>query len=1383
MSNFGKTDITPDLNIQHGAIHHSDAVDALRQVGYSLEQIGNAIGDVDGYGTSTEDSFKTSINSTIGSNSLVSIDVPLGVHFKDYQESFSSNDTSNDFVLQLIPDGSLSINDGSSTRYVLVSDRALNDNNEYTIIGRKLIFYKRPSNAFTVLYSGTYPKIDELGPTGYMPNVFPSPALIDNGKSDRPSITPSGNNMYDLEIKPSKTNSYDTAFSVKLDYALSEKYREFVSPTGGKLCPSEMISLWKRGGELFQKIDDADIYIISPSKFRFKTSMHIDPRNDIIVVGINNWSLADTVAALTKLALTHSHNTLDISMPISHGYMTGLRSERRDKSEQEFGISNIRGDDHPQYFHRDGYNPDNHGTFNNAITGDILLGSTDPFNLYNNITGDSRKLYFGSVSDAASLMFSSTEKYLKLYSKYNGLFINSKAKPSNEETSFGFAMNLDGHRLYARGATVRNPANELIIESKDGTTIFTSGKTPDTLATIKAADVHTDNISVKNDISLTDEGSGLIVGNISIKNNQGSVTVSEVDPDLDTEFKLVAPTLVSHMSIEKLYPKDLIVSTLSKIIFATNINEYGEADYLTTSSDGNPTFINKKPLNFEVSGKNTGISMKHSTYNRLFNIYSAATNGGPASPTDHNMYLEGGDGAFHFIKGTDKKQSEFGKEYQWGDSAESLDKRVDNLHHWPRASVFAGHGDLHSINLLPSSLRDRRGITFATHGSIYVTGDNTACPPGWMIIESKNGVVFIDSRGDATDCQTMTYSVVTTGDIQAFGDVSIDKSLGVTKDIDCAQSVNSSEINVGNVARIGSLDIRDQSRFNGSVLFSEDVTINTGLRVGGEITASSKIAANEIEVHSRTSLRGPVDISDSLTIYKDLSTKGDTVTQGNAQIGGRATIKDSLIENSTIYRLTTTEAIVADGGMIAKGKVHTDSGIASKGDIVSDESIKSARSVITKDVIGSGALSMDGKGFIGGDFQVVGDSILGQSDSKMIVGSESVFNNKKTSFMGITETIGEAFFKDDAVITGNVVCGSEFNVKGSTRLEGPVISTTSIDAQILRVQSTTMCMDDAMFSSNVLVDGYLSTEKGASLNGDVTVSSQGNTFVVQGDSQFVNDRNLFNGEVIVSKGLKGYGSAEFAGNATFMSSVTIEGRLNTQGSISTTSSITCGGITTNDQSTFRTGFKSSGISEMDTAIIKQDATVGGVVNTSSVNATEGYIAHPRSLSSIGALNVQSDLSQTDVNATVQFSGQVYMNNSLTINNDTTVEGSLMMGSGDDKGIISKNKIDLTGHTGLVKSRNIETSDIAGGEYRQVPYTASGKLRAQEMQAFKSTKFVKTPPVYVDGLQYINGDTMIAGTLYVGQLKTFSDQAGAIGSTIFNDNSSVLGIVAARAKYG
>ena len=39
-------------------------------------------------------------------------------------------------------------------------------------------------------------------------------------------------------------------------------------------------------------------------------------------------------------------------------------------------------------------------------------------------------------------------------------------------------------------------------------------------------------------------------------------------------------------------------------------------------------------------------------------------------------------------------------------------------------------------------------------------------PPGWLVIESKNGVVFVDARAGAIDCQTIVYSEVTTGNLK-----------------------------------------------------------------------------------------------------------------------------------------------------------------------------------------------------------------------------------------------------------------------------------------------------------------------------------------------------------------------------------------------------------------------------------------------------------------------------------------------------------------------------------------------------------------------------------------------------------------------------------------
>lgn len=111
----------------------------------------------------------------------------------------------------------------------------------------------------------------------------------------------------------------------------------------------------------------------------------------LITVGTD---LSKTVTNLVKSFLNHSHsdsNSLP-GIPVPHSKLTGLFEPV--VSGVTYVNSQLDNDDHPQYFHRGGSQVAR-DRYNNAILGDVILGSTDSTTNYNNLVADSRGLWFG----------------------------------------------------------------------------------------------------------------------------------------------------------------------------------------------------------------------------------------------------------------------------------------------------------------------------------------------------------------------------------------------------------------------------------------------------------------------------------------------------------------------------------------------------------------------------------------------------------------------------------------------------------------------------------------------------------------------------------------------------------------------------------------------------------------------------------------------------------------------------------------------------------------------------------------------------------------------------------------------------------------------------
>ena len=118
MSNLGINN--PVLPISTtSTITNSDIAKSVLIINQKSEVLANIIGDMNGYGNTSTNSFKSSLSESIGDASKISIDLPLGVEFEDYSESFATHDK-NDFVLSLLPTKDIQIIDGLGTNYTKV---------------------------------------------------------------------------------------------------------------------------------------------------------------------------------------------------------------------------------------------------------------------------------------------------------------------------------------------------------------------------------------------------------------------------------------------------------------------------------------------------------------------------------------------------------------------------------------------------------------------------------------------------------------------------------------------------------------------------------------------------------------------------------------------------------------------------------------------------------------------------------------------------------------------------------------------------------------------------------------------------------------------------------------------------------------------------------------------------------------------------------------------------------------------------------------------------------------------------------------------------------------------------------------------------------------
>lgn len=1347
-----------NLHLDSGALTPQHAIEAINEVSLNVENLKNIIGDVNGYGTGIDNSYKTSVSESIGDFSKVSPNIPVGVVFSDYTDSFSSVGI-NDFYLTLIPIGDLTIRTYDNKTYIKVEVNDLKEDNQYSVIGRKLLFLKNPIGTFTVSYKGTYPG-SEYG-AGFTPNCIPSPSLLAENKITKPSVVKVSDRVYEVTV--SSSNIYDkTTYQKNVDFVLKDKFTKFISSTGAILAPKEEVSVWKLFNGEYQKIDDANIYLMSPSKYRFETSIPINT-SDTFVLSVNNWTVSDSLALLFKFAFNHSHNGEELGSQILHSSLSGLRASRYNQADRRYGISNIQGDDHPQYFNREGYIQNNDGNFNNAIIGDVLIGSSDPHNLYNNTVGNSRKIYFGSVSDAVSLLYDFAFKGLKLYGSENGLKIETHANPNNPDNSYAVALELDGNKIYSTGDKNSLP-NTLNIESKNGVTKFVN--TEGGLSKIIAKTLNINDIVASGNISITDPSSTLTIGGVKFANSDGNVNVSSGSGN---KITFGSDVDLSNINVENMTPKTINIKGEGKILFGT------QDGATLTEKDNSIVVTSKLPVVFDGSGKNTGIQNKNATYNPYMNIYTSAKNGGSSTPTDHDTYIEAGKGDIYFLKDSTVPQVENGISYGFGDSTPAGSTRLDNLTSWPKSNIHASVGNFKSTTVAVSSLRERRGVNFGDVGSIYVTGSDTECPPGWMVVESKNGVVFVDARSGAIDCQSMTYSTITTGDIKAFGSITIDENLGVTGNTSVAGDISSENINVVGKGTFGTLDIKGTSRFTGDVSFTENVGINSNLNVNGTISSSNSIKGNELFIKSRSILSGPVDLSDSLKVGGVSSFEGVITAASDLRVSGSINSANATIERISASSLKTTEAIDARGGIASSGLISSTGNIETTKDIVANIGRFSSK-LSTLDFDAQGSVSISKTLTVEEKAIFNGQAVIGSKEAdKLTVNGNAIFNNGKTSFVGAVDVNDDATFKSDLNVIGTLDLQSNANIRGSIDVSGPVVASASLSAKTISTEEQMYVGSDLNVIGITKIGGSIEVNDGAIIRGGISLGEDGKILTVSSNAQFNNNKTIFSGEVDITDVLN------ISGETHINSSITIDGALTAAGNTTVQGVLTANVVRTDAQAEFRGGISVGRQAKLEALVVDGKSIFNNDVNYYGTIAYNGDITTlSTSIATLGTVNVTKFINQSDNSGTNQFAASSIFNNDITIAGNATIKGSIISGTPTSGVTIEGNSVTLNGPTSLITSKTALIDKISGGATKVIGSISSrNSTAATKAVSLSNKRYTIMDNLYVEDSQVNASDIFCLGTLYVGDMQVIEVPGS---NNRFDENSAVMNIRAARARY-
>lgn len=1337
-------------------ITQQGTIDAINKLAQASNSINGDIGDVNNF-SGKSDALNGTLAGTLGNGELLAPQIPFGETITDFTENFSGS-ASHDFVLTLIPLTDVTITTQSGKSYEKVDKATMTNDSHYSIEGRRLNFYKNPEGQFSVTYKGKFPSIP--GYEKYATNTYPNVASVASGKQPKSEVQKLDNTTYSVTIKPT-TKIGDISIPNGIQPSLPDKVKPYVDPNGTKEANPSDVSVWVKSDERYQRVSDAVVYLLSDSTFKFKTQMSL-PSNPEIILYVNGWTVSDGVGLLYKLFTSHAHNGEDPSALLSHSKLVDLIADRYVAGQPGFGVSKHKGDDHPHYFHRDGYTTDNPGNFNNAILGDVLIGSTNPGDLYNNTLDNSNKLFFGSVSTGASLMYDKDFQGIKLFGTNSGLKINTHGLPSEEKNLYATAIEFDGNKLYSTGDK-GDAKNVLNIRAKDG--LVKVSKTDEELAAVEAKSISVQDASVSGTLATKGTG-GIKVAKVDFRSNDGNkVEVSSEDTEASVEFKL-------PVAFDKLAAKSFNPTSIG--IFGDGAIKFGEEGANSIKSvDGAATVTGKKPLTIEESGKNTGIRYQRQEGLPFANVYVSAENGGQATQTDHDTYFETGNGDLYFLKDTTKVNSVLGTKYGFGELAKDGATRLDNLTLMPRANTFAGTGDFYNIKVKESSLKQRQGIHVGPDANIYATGADADCPPGWLVVESRNGVVFAETRAGEMNCSNLSYSEVTTGSLKVFGSASIDKNLGLNGNIDAGGYVSAESGEFKTKISTKEIEVAGNSRFTGKVDFTENVEINSGLVVGGSIQTKNRLEANELAVQSSAIFSGPATFSKQINIEGDIYSRAGFSGAGTISTTGSVNADQAKFNTASIGQLSVVNKLDARAGISGAGDFVTNGNLTADGDVTATNARYTGTATsgmldVEKDA------SIRGDIYVGGKVQLNGDTYVGSDENdKLNVLANTTFNNNRNIFLGDVEISAPVSVKAELDVVGQSSFQSAIRAKAGLEVEGPINSKSSAEFTAVDVKDNISATGNIYAKGDIVSDGQLRADKGATILGNSNIGQQGDNINISGDVIFGNEKSTFSGEVLMTD------KVTISGETTLNSKVNVEGSIKAKGNLEIEGIANVKTIRADAQSEFKGGVIIDRQTEMYSAYIKDKAIVEkDLIVSGGLNLQGDITSVPSSTAALGQLNISKGLTQIGSAEVNSFAGETRFNSTVSVSGKMSISGAIMTGSERSGVIIENNTIQMTGEASLIKADSMSVNSIRGDATKTVPITSSNAAMSREANNLSRKKFTTINNAYIEDSMVANGNLFCLGTLFVSAIEVVENEK----SKNELNNKSVLNIIARRAKY-
>jgi hypothetical protein len=691
----------------------------------------------------------------------------------------------------------------------------------------------------------------------------------------------------------------------------------------------------------------------------------------------------------------------------------------------------------------------------------------------------------------------------------------------------------------------------------------------------------------------------------------------------------------------------------------------------------------------------------------------------------------------------------------------------------PRANIFAGTGDYYNIKVKESSLKQRQGLHIGPDANIYATGADADCPPGWLVVESRNGVVFAETRAGEMNCSNLSYSEVTTGALKVFGSASIDKNLGLNGNIDAGGYVSAESGEFKTKVSTKEIEVSGNSRFTGKVDFTENVEITSGLAVGGSITTKNRLESNELAVQSSAIFSGPVSFSKQINIEGDIFSRAGFSGAGSIATTGSVSGDTGKFNSANIGQLHVVNQLDARAGIKGSGDFITTGNLTADGDVTATNArytgtVTSTLLDVSKDA------SVKGDMYVGGKVQLNGDTYIGSDENdKLNILANSTFNNNRNIFLGDVEISAPTSIKSELEVVGQSKFQSAIQAKAGLDVEGPINSKSSAEFTALDIKENISVAGNISSQSDISAEGQIRANKGAVVLGNSTFGQQGDNITFGGDVIFGNDKSTFSGEVLMTD------KVTISGEATLNSKVNVEGSIKAKGNLEIEGIANVKTIRAEAQSEFKGGLIVDRQAEFNSVYIKDKAIIEKDVVLSGGMSLQGDItAVPGSTATLGQINVSRGLTQIGSAEINSFAGETRFNSTVSVSGKMSVSGAIMTGSERSGVIIENNTIQMTGDASLIKADSMAVNSIRGDATKTVPITSSNAAMSREASNLSRKKFTVINNAYVEDSLVANGNLFCLGTLFVSAIEVVENDKAKNEL----NNKSVLNVVARRAKY-